>query len=77
MDLAEAEREHVEGLAGLQTEEVELAEIAAALDRIRQGTYGRCEQTGEPIAPARLRALPWTRWCAHVAANHEKIARFS
>ena len=38
-----------------------LGEINAALERILRGTYGVCEVTGRPIAPARLRAAPWTR----------------
>jgi len=34
-----------------------------ALDRIEHGTYGICRDCGEPIAPARLNAIPWTRVC--------------
>jgi RNA polymerase-binding transcription factor DksA len=32
--------------------------LAEALQRLRGGEYGLCEECGEPIAPARLRALP-------------------
>ena len=45
---------------------------AHALARIADGTYGRCEVTGEPIAPERLQALPWTRWSVAAAAQREK-----
>ena len=38
-----------------------LGEINAAIERILHGTYGVCEATGRSIAPARLRAAPWTR----------------
>lgn len=38
-----------------------LQEIDSALSRIEQGTYGLCEETGEPIELDRLRAIPWTR----------------
>ncbi len=38
-----------------------LAEIAAALQRIEDGTYGFDEETGEPIDPERLEALPTAR----------------
>ncbi|HWL16142.1 MAG TPA: TraR/DksA C4-type zinc finger protein [Opitutus sp.] len=48
-------------LAEIQLEDAELAEVEAALRRIRDGTYGICELTGQPISPARLRAIPWTR----------------
>jgi DnaK suppressor protein len=38
-----------------------IAEIADALRRIEQGTYGICEITGDPIEPERLEAIPWVR----------------
>ncbi|MDR7426507.1 MAG: TraR/DksA C4-type zinc finger protein [Armatimonadota bacterium] len=38
-----------------------LAEIDAALQRIREGTYGRCEVCGNPIERRRLEALPTAR----------------
>jgi DnaK suppressor protein len=52
-----------------------LSEIDAALDRIARGTYGICEDTGAPIEPARLRALPWTRFCLAAAVGRENAAR--
>jgi DnaK suppressor protein len=36
-------------------------EVAAALQRIDDGTYGLDEDTGEPIDPERLEALPTAR----------------
>ena len=33
------------------------------VNRIEQGTYGICRDCGEPIAEARLNAIPWTRVC--------------
>lgn len=54
-------------LSEIRLEEAELAEVEAALDRIRHGTYGTCEVTRRPISAARLRAIPWTRLC-HQAA---------
>lgn len=44
-----------------QPEESDVLEIEAALERIRNGTYGVCEVTGLRIPAARLRAMPWTR----------------
>lgn len=38
-----------------------LAEIESALARIERGTFGICEETGEPISLERLLAIPWTR----------------
>jgi RNA polymerase-binding transcription factor DksA len=40
-----------------------LAEVEHALTKIDVGTYGICETCGEPIAPARLEAMPASRWC--------------
>jgi DnaK suppressor protein len=37
-------------------------EISTALDKIRRGTYGLCEMTGEPIGEERLEAIPWARF---------------
>ncbi|MCL4313458.1 MAG: TraR/DksA C4-type zinc finger protein [Actinobacteria bacterium] len=40
-----------------------VAEIDHALAKIDQGTYGKCEQCGQPIPKARLKALPYARLC--------------
>jgi RNA polymerase-binding transcription factor DksA len=39
-----------------------LNEINAALERIENGSYGRCELTGNKIPADRLAAAPWTRF---------------
>jgi len=39
----------------------ELREIDEALGRIKDNTYGVCEETGTPIEEKRLNAIPWTR----------------
>jgi DnaK suppressor protein len=46
-----------------QTDAKILQAIEEALWRIEQSTYGICRDCGEPIAPARLSAIPWTRVC--------------
>ena len=45
-----------------------LAELDDALDRLRQGSYGRCERCGQPIAAGRLAARPAARTCITCAA---------
>ena len=37
--------------------------VDAALVRLDGGTFGTCVRCGEPIAPARLEALPWAAHC--------------
>jgi RNA polymerase-binding transcription factor DksA len=44
-----------------------LDEVASALVRLEDGTYGRCEVCGETIGPARLEAMPATRYCINHA----------
>jgi RNA polymerase-binding transcription factor DksA len=56
-------------LSMLSSDQNALYEIDAALDRIRAGTYGVCEISGEPIEAERLTAIPWTRYSA--AAQRE------
>jgi DnaK suppressor protein len=46
-----------------QTDAKILQAIEEALWRIEKGTYGICRDCGEPIAEARLNAIPWTRVC--------------
>ncbi len=46
-----------------QTDAKILQAIEDALGRIDKGLYGVCLDCGEPIAPSRLSAIPWTRVC--------------
>ena len=46
-----------------QTDAKILQAIDEALMRIEKGTFGVCRDCGEPIAEARLNAIPWTRVC--------------
>src|SRR5712671_5984817 len=46
-----------------QTDAKILQAIEEAFTRIENGTYGMCRDCGEPIAEARLKAIPWTRVC--------------
>ena len=47
-------------LAQLRFQAVEVDE---ALARLEAGTYGFCEDCGQPIAPERLEAIPTARSC--------------
>ena len=57
--------------AELAAEDDKLFEIDCALQRIREGVYGFCEDTGNPIPAERLRAIPWTRYCRAAAERNE------
>jgi RNA polymerase-binding transcription factor DksA len=59
-------------IAEVHSEEALLAEVEAALQRLRLGTYGICLASQQPIPLPRLRAVPWTRFRREVAAGLEK-----
>ncbi len=40
-----------------------LGEVRAALQRIADGTFGRCRVDGKPIEEKRLRDVPWAAYC--------------
>ena len=46
-----------------ESESKELEQIEASLQRMREGSYGQCEECGEAIADARLEALPCATLC--------------
>jgi len=56
----------------IENEAVTLTQIEAALDRIKAGTFGRCEECGVEIPKTRLRALPYTRVCVECARKLEQ-----
>ena len=60
-----AERGEAEALAGQLRESLD--EVALALGRLEDGSYGRCEVCGVAIQPARLEAMPATRFCINHA----------
>lgn len=51
-----------------------LDEICAALSRIRDGSFGRCIECGEPIDLLRLAAMPEAARCAPCQGEHEHAA---
>jgi DnaK suppressor protein len=47
-------------------------EIRSALDRVEEGSYGRCERCDEQIRAKRLDALPWARMCVKCQSAAER-----
>jgi DnaK suppressor protein len=52
-----------------------IAKIDAALARIDEGTYGFCEETGEPISIRRLEARPIATLSIEAQERHERHER--
>jgi len=65
-----------ENLLGLMESEIKLLiEVEKALARIDKGNYGICEGNGEFIPKARLKAIPWTKYCVSCANQMEKFSK--
>jgi DnaK suppressor protein len=52
-----------------------IAKIDSALERLAEGTYGYCEETGEPISLKRLDARPIATLSLEAQERHEKRER--
>ncbi len=53
----------------------ELARVEHALKKFEEGTYGLCDNCGQPIDPARLEALPQASLCLNCKAQQAKNAK--
>ena len=52
-----------------------ISKIDMALERIENGTYGYCEETGEPIGLKRLEARPIATLSIEAQERHERMER--
>ena len=48
-----------------------LTQVREALQRIENGTYGKCVDCGRQIEDHRLRAVPWTPYCIEDQKRHD------
>jgi len=55
-----------------ENDRIRLQEVDEALDRIKSGTYGICEECGEPIGLKRLEVRPIAKYCVPCKTNFEK-----
>lgn len=55
-----------------RTEAGLLHDVQAALDRIEEGTFGRCTRCGDTIPIKRLEALPYTAYCIDCERHQEQ-----
>jgi RNA polymerase-binding protein DksA len=53
----------------------ELVKVEHALEKIDKGTYGTCDNCGQPIPPERLEALPQASLCLNCKAQLAKNAK--
>jgi DnaK suppressor protein len=59
-------------LSLIENEQGTLEQIYDALERIEAGTFGLCEECGEPIAKPRLQAIPYAKHCIECAREMER-----
>jgi DnaK suppressor protein len=71
-DGATADQGSGEALQEVTLESKTLEQVQDALQRVAEGTYGKCVICGRPIPPARLEAIPWTPYCIE---DQEKLDR--
>ena len=68
-----SQREERERSFGARRALIEKAnQLAEALERLRRGEYGICQECGEGIAPARLRAVPEATACVLCRDRQER-----
>ncbi|MFZ1883119.1 MAG: RNA polymerase-binding protein DksA [Rhodoplanes sp.] len=74
-DRASSETERSIELRARDRQRKLIAKIDAALQRIDDGTYGYCEETGEPISIKRLEARPIATLSIEAQERHERRER--
>lgn len=76
-DRATVEEEHALELRVRDRERKLLKKIDSMLRSIDDGSYGWCEETGEPIGIPRLLARPTASMCLEAQERHEALERVS
>ena len=74
-DRASAETDRALELRTRDRERKLIAKIDAAIERINDGSYGYCEETGEPITIRRLEARPIATLSIEAQERHERMER--
>jgi DnaK suppressor protein len=74
-DRASSETDRAVELRARDRQRKLIAKIDAAIQRIEDGSYGYCEETGEPISLKRLEARPIATLSVEAQERHEKRER--
>jgi DnaK suppressor protein len=75
VDRASSETDRAIELRARDRQRKLIAKIDAALKRLEDGTYGYCEETGEPISLKRLDARPIATLSIEAQERHERRER--
>jgi len=60
-----------------ERERAKLNAIEAAIEKIKDGTYGLCEECGTEINKKRLKILPFARYCISCQSDLERQNKFA
>lgn len=74
-DRASAETDHALELRTRDRERKLINKINEALERVENGEYGYCEETGDPITVARLDARPIATLSIEAQERHERLEK--
>lgn len=74
-DRASAETDHALELRTRDRERKLISKINEAIQRINDDEYGYCEETGEPISVARLKARPIATLSLEAQERHERMEK--
>ena len=73
-DRADSERTHDVSILLSARDKEKLLAIEEALEKVREGTYGICEECGEEIGGGRLKVMPLAKSCVTCQSRLEKEA---
>ncbi|MBP1718424.1 MAG: molecular chaperone DnaK [Deltaproteobacteria bacterium] len=72
IDQAGDERDREMSLLLTGRDKEKLQSINEALEKIREGSYGVCEECGDKIGPGRLKVMPLAKYCVSCQSKLEK-----
>lgn len=55
--------ERIAQVSAAKSLDAKLHDVERALSKLHDGTYGTCDECGEPIGDERLEAIPWAILC--------------
>jgi DnaK suppressor protein len=61
--------ERISSTAAARSIAATLAEVDRALEKVDEGTYGRCDNCGQSISSERLEAIPFAALCVTCSAR--------
>jgi len=77
LDSVSEERTRELDLILTDREKRKLAQIDDAIDRIEESTYGLCEECGVKIPKARLKVLPFAKYCVECQEKNEREEKYT